>query len=377
MANITTNQVSSPEIKQFTGADFGKKIKDYHKNPDNLVFAYLYLTHKMKFHGINRYEWEVISEINHRLACLGLTKVGVLQRIDQINDEYLDYQKKSTGEPTPAAVIAQRTLKLGRNDYLDIMSHLSTSKSYRVRVYINPNSKLLSEKMSIIEKARLLQDEISSLLQALIENGTDFAHSNTNSTFVFSKQQVTPWDIQDYFRSFGIIDKTSEHDAQNQEQEEQDCETDDEDTFVDGIDFGIVAQYVEIHPEHIPSNLLIALFFMLNYFEQVINLYPENKEKSLDPMASLIDENKNQNILHILAKNMYALIKSGGTKEKEPKDVSPRLNLTEKELETYLEKYAKDDSIDINKPSLDKEGLLGLVNVDEGGFLVFKHRPIF
>lgn len=61
-----------------------------------MIFHYLFIQQKMKLDGINRYEYEVISNINNHLRSYGVTKNAVNTMISFIDDAYSDFIAETT-----------------------------------------------------------------------------------------------------------------------------------------------------------------------------------------------------------------------------------------------------------------------------------------
>lgn len=366
MAELTTQLLQQmPSAKVADDDGKARFISD----PLQLVYAYLFLSHKMKFHGINRYEWEVIANINHHFENLGLTKVLVLNIINEINDVYAAHMAgENITHPVQKRLveIAQKVAAQDSEDYTQIMAFLTTRTCWRVTFSINTNApklKIQSNDNNPLSKVEIIAQEIESFIQKVLDNGMGSLYSNENTVIQIRRDDVKPWDMAMYHETFKTPPEASTAQITAIQQQPP----------LGHLELGFVAQYIEIHPNHIPSNVLLSLFLLLNYCEEYLAFNKLPVEKPQDPNQAMHKPNDEKNKLASLRRAFTGVFKEKAPKPVKQKPVSPRITITDDMKKGVLSQIQKD--FDDKKPSFSQEGLLGLMSLDEGGFLLVRGGP--
>lgn len=357
----------------------------------DLVFGYLFLTQKMKLYGINRYEWEVIISLNRRFMDIGLPKLGVLQCIHNINAAYIasrqaSQQKKETAilkglmydeqgnpvEPSDEdlsdlppdqdilAKYAIRVLKQEDVDYFNIMQQYTNRTSYRLTVSINPNSSEFSV-LSVqdpLSRLKAVTQSIDTLISQLLNEGIGSAYCHADSILNFTIKKVTSWDMQAYFDAVkGISTQLF-------------CEAFDIQTkgMSGGVELPLclfmVVQYVELHPEHISTNVLLGLLLMKQTIECYIEQSGAVTVPDSVPLRQAYHKQDGNKILSALTKLFNAQINENPVVKKGLKKISASDGAN---VPINQNNVVEDGDL---MPA--RDGLLHFANIDEGNFILIK-----
>lgn len=365
MAELTITSSNSQEIK--IQADY----KDFEKNVDNLIFAYLFLTHKMKFHGLNSYEYDVIVQINIRLEKIGVTKNLFLNRISEINNHLHSNKKQEYGY---LFLLAKRVCEQRLQDYILIMSSLTNSNSYRVIISINKKSTRYNT-TDTATTAENIKNDLKDLLHDIL-NGRERQNILSDDSLIhYEIFKVPAWDINSYHETLQLPPLN----IKTQKQDNLDCL---EQNIISGL--GAIVQYVEIYPGHIPINLILAILLLINYVKkQADEMAKENKENESDKELSVVDlkDDKKQNQILDLLQETREYVLGDKKTDSDIKDSTPRIDTQIldqlKKMESKITFNHQNTQSDKSKPSSNKEGLIGILEIDVGGFLILSHSPSF
>lgn len=373
-----------------------------------MIFHYLFIQQKMKIDGINRYEYEVISNINNHLRSYGVTKNAVNTMISFIDDAYSDFIAETTdiknkvvrrgtqtidqqGNPSFAEPvsegddidpelkkrfvgIAQNTFKQDRATYLNIMRLWNKRPAQRAVFTINLNSSHFSSETVQSDKERLeiIAGEIETFVLNILENGVQGLHNVENSVIQFKITDATAWDMHIYEKAlsgdlgpYKEAFKLLEHSAPK------------EGVKPLPISLTMLCQYTVIGADHVHSNMIVGLLSMHSTIKEYLKDFKEEKRsdanKEMPNISQVLQPNKtkksNKDTVLSFVKNMF----TGRVNEKpNPK---PKTKIAAKGItvpEHMLEEYKKDIKKESkkNKPSLEKEGLLGFASYDEGGYIL-------
>lgn len=411
--------ISGAQTKQNKQGD--KQQKQVPKDPaqelKDLVFAHMFLTHKMKYHSLNRYEFEVIKNINLKLEEIGATKVLVLSLIEQANAVYQasksshaqqqheqDYAdaidadtgniiNKNTQSSAHAGVFGlsdedkkdvikkqERIFTQSRDDYIAIMSQYTKRTCFRVKVGINLGATELrqSHLNSPNKKLAYIRDKIEEFVRGLLEGGMDTLYTTQNSILSLEKREVTPWDISGYDSTLqgSCVDFFEEEDAKDQEKnntKNQNTATITE-NLPDNIkeklplDLELITQYIELHPQHIPSTLLFGLLLMSSTIEEYLLDNKEVEKSAPNVWKESRDETRIKNAISKITSLFTGRAVESPYMPNPVKSVGQNITLDKEFIEEYEKEQQKQQSD--KKPSLKKEGLLSFLSLDEGSYLL-------
>lgn len=367
----------------------------------DIVYAYLFLSQKMKLEGLNRYEHEVIVNMNNRLELLGITKVAVQQIIDSINSAYTDHLagleqaaekvlrlKKSTVDELGNTILvdendgfdaeyelkhkqmidlAKKVFAQSTTDYLAIMNQWTQKKSYRVVVGINLNSSKFSSASVQDDKSRLksIKDELESFVTAILGSGIQHVENTPDSIIQFSHKEVGAWDMS-------LCDACSKGNYEEYKKEFNESLKPLKETPKNPLPFQIcfIGQYVEIHPDHVPNNIIIGLLIMQSTISEYLENFPEDENKNDEPKMPHVDMAEKNTLL---LKRFLGLFPMGRVTEKpKPKNNIKEIRNAIDVPQHMIDEYNKQirEQTQKNKPSLEQEGLLQLTSYDEGNYVL-------